>query len=72
MVTPRRQKMVEDMQLRDLAARTQDPYVGAVRGRAGHYMRSPDLIVEEEVRAHFLHLSPAEAQRRRGSRVGGR
>jgi len=48
--------MVEDMQLRDLAERTQESYLGAVKALAGHYMRPPDRIAEEEVRAYFLHL----------------
>ncbi len=48
--------MIGDMQLRGLAERTQDSYFRAVRGLAAHYMRSPDQITEEEVRAYFLHL----------------
>jgi len=48
--------MVEDMQLRDLAERTQESYLGAVKALARHYMRPPDRIAEEEVRAYFLHL----------------
>ncbi len=55
-MTPLRRKMMEDMRLRDFAARTQESYLGAVRGLAAHYMRSPDLISEEEVRSYFLHL----------------
>ena len=35
--------MLADKQLRDLAERTQESYLGAVKGLAGQYMRSPDL-----------------------------
>ena len=56
MMTPLRRKMLEDMQLRDFAARTQESYMAAVKGLAGHYMRPPDLISEEEVRSYFIHL----------------
>ena len=56
MTTPLRRKMIEDMQLRDFAAKTQEAYLGAVKGLAAHYMRAPDLITEDEVRGYFLHL----------------
>ena len=52
-----RQRMIEDMQLRGLAERTQEAYVGAVRQFAGHYNRSPDQITEEELRQYFLYLT---------------
>jgi len=51
-----RQKMMEDMELRGLAARTQGAYVHAVSQLAGHYHKSPDRISEEEVRQYFLFL----------------
>ncbi len=50
------QKMQEDMQLRGLAARTQETYVQAVRQLAKYYHRSPDQIDEEELRQYFLYL----------------
>jgi len=55
-MTPLRQRMIEDMQLRGLAARTQEAYVGAVKQLAEHYHRSPDLITPEELRQYFLYL----------------
>jgi len=55
-MTKLRQRMIEDMQLRGLAPRTQGSYLAAVSGLARHYNRSPDLLSEEEVRAYFLHL----------------
>ena len=55
-MTPLRQRMTEDLQLRGLAARTQEAYVGAVKQLAEHYHKSPDLITEEELRQYFLYL----------------
>jgi integrase/recombinase XerD len=51
-----RQKMIEDLQLRGLAVRTQESYVQAVRQLAAHYHKSPDQISEEELRQYFLYL----------------
>lgn len=51
-----RSRMIEDMQLAGLAERTQDAYVRGVRQLAEHYMKSPDQIVEEEIRQYFLYL----------------
>ncbi len=56
MTTPLRQKMIEDMQLRGLADRTQESYLLAVRQLARHYQKSPDQINEEELREYFLFL----------------
>jgi site-specific recombinase XerD len=51
-----RQKMIEDMQLRGFAERTQEAYLLAVRQLARHYGKSPDQIDEEELRGYFLFL----------------
>lgn len=51
-----RQKMIEDMQLRGFALRTQEAYLLAVRQLARYYNKSPDLITEEELRQYFLYL----------------
>ncbi len=51
-----RQKMIEDMQLRGLAERTQASYVLVVRQLAAYYRRSPDQIGEQELRQYFLYL----------------
>lgn len=56
MTTPLRQRMVEDMQLRGLAEKTQDAYVRAVRQLAEYYHKAPDRISEEELRHYFLYL----------------
>jgi site-specific recombinase XerD len=51
-----RQKMIEDMQLRGFAVRTQEAYLSAVRQLARHYHKPPDQIDEEELRQYFLFL----------------
>lgn len=56
-MTPLRQKMVEDMQLRGLSEKTQEAYVGAVRQLAEHYGKSPQHIGDEELRQYFLRLT---------------
>jgi integrase/recombinase XerD len=56
-MTPLRQRMIEDMQLRGLAGRTQEAYVAAVRQLADHYGKSPDQISDEELRQYFLYLT---------------
>jgi len=55
-MTALRQKMIEDMQLRGFAERTQEAYLSAVRQLAKHYHKSPDQIDEEELRGYFLFL----------------
>ncbi len=55
-MTPLRQRMFQDMQLRGLAPRTQTCYVQAVQQLARHYAKSPDLVTEDELRAYFLYL----------------
>ena len=55
-MTALRQKMIEDMQLRGFAERTQEAYLLAVSQLARHYHKSPDQISEEELRQYFLFL----------------
>ena len=57
MTTHLRQRMIEDMQLRGLAERTQGAYVAAVRQLAEHYDKSPNQISDEELRQYFLYLT---------------
>jgi len=51
-----RQRMIEDMQLHGYSAKTQTAYLGAVRGLAGHYHRTPEDITQDELRSYFLSL----------------
>ena len=55
-MTALRQKMIEDMQLRGFAERTQEAYLSAVRQLAKYYQKPPDQIDEEELRQYFLFL----------------
>jgi site-specific recombinase XerD len=48
--------MIEDMQLHGYSAKTQTAYLGAVRGLAGHYHRTPEDITQDELRSYFLYL----------------
>jgi site-specific recombinase XerD len=48
--------MREDLQLRGLAPKTQQCYVGAVHQLAQHYQRPPDQLSEAELRQYFLFL----------------
>ena len=51
-----REKMIEEMKLRNFAARTQKSYLAAMVGLVKHYRRSPDHLTQEEIRSYLLHL----------------
>jgi integrase/recombinase XerD len=55
-MTPLRQRMLEDMQLRNFSPNTREAYLRAVAQFALHYKKSPDQLGMEEVRAYLLHL----------------
>ncbi len=55
-MTPLRQRMTEDMQLRGLAPATQQAYLRYVEQLAVFTGKSPDLVTEEEFRQFFLAL----------------
>ena len=55
-MTPLRQRMIDDMRLRNLSPHTIDAYVHAVAQFAKHYRRSPDELDAEQARAYLLHL----------------
>jgi integrase/recombinase XerD len=55
-VSELRTRMIDDMTLRGMAAKTQDAYQRAVSGLAAHYHRSPERITDREVQAYLLHL----------------
>ena len=50
--TPLRQRMVEDMTVRNLAPTTQATYVHQVSMFARHFARSPELLGPEEIRSY--------------------
>ena len=54
-VTPLRQRMLDDMTMRAMGARTQHDYVRHVRAFAAFLGRSPDTATSEDVRRFQLH-----------------
>ena len=56
-MTTLRQKMLNDMRVRNMAASTQRSYVTSVKGLAGFYHRSPDQLSVQEVQDYLLYLS---------------
>jgi integrase/recombinase XerD len=55
-MTPLRQTMIEEMQLRNLSAETQRAYQFYITGLARFYQTSPAELSLEEVREYQLHL----------------
>jgi site-specific recombinase XerD len=55
-MTPLRQRMIEDMQLRNLGAETQRAYVHYIIGLARFYQASPEHLNLEEIREYELYL----------------
>ena len=56
-MTPLRQRMIEDMQLRNFATTTQRSYIHYVADFAKHFNRSPQDLDLEAVRQYQLHLA---------------
>ena len=56
-MTPLRQRMLEDMGIRNLAVNTQLSYLRQVSSYAKHFHRSPDVLGPEDVRAYQVHLT---------------
>ena len=59
-MTPLRQRLIHDLQLRGYADRTVEAYTGAVAQLARFYHASPDQLTEEQVRDYLLHLSTVQ------------
>ena len=55
-MTPMRQRMLDAMALRGLAARTVEAYIHAMVGLSRHYHCSPDLLSAQQVQDYMLHL----------------
>ncbi len=56
-ISPLRQRMIEDMTLRNFAPRTQEAYIRAVKRFTTFFGRSPDQADTEAVRRFQLHLA---------------
>ena len=56
-MTSLRQRMLEDMQVRQLSPATQRSYVGAVARFARHFGRPPDSLSPKEIRTYQVYLT---------------
>jgi site-specific recombinase XerD len=56
-----RQRLIEDMQVRNYSPRTVEAYVAAVAKVAKHFKKSPDQLTSEELRAFQVHLLSVKA-----------
>ena len=55
-MTPLRQRMIEDMLIRNLKENTIDSYIGQVAAFARHFKRSPAELGRDEIRDYQLFL----------------
>ena len=51
-----RDRMIEEMTLRNFAPDTQKSYLNSVARLAKFYRRPPDQLTQEEIRSYLLHL----------------
>ncbi len=56
-MTPVRQRMTEDMQVRNLSPHTRTSYVQQVSLFARYFNKSPEVLGPEEIRAYQVYLT---------------
>jgi len=56
-MTPLRRRMIEDMQVRNLAPLTQRSYLQQISQFARHFGKSPELLGPDDIRTYQIHLS---------------
>src|ERR1017187_5067111 len=56
LMTPLRQKLIDEIQLRGFSPHTQDSYLRSVTGLARFHHRAPDQISDDEIKCYLLHL----------------
>lgn len=56
-MTPLRRRMLEDMQVRNLAPHTQRSYLQQISQFARHFGKSPDLLGPDDIRTYQIHLA---------------
>jgi site-specific recombinase XerD len=59
-MTALRKRLIEDMQVRNYSPRTVEAYVAAVVKLTKHFMKAPDQLTNEELRAFQVHLLSAK------------
>ena len=55
-MTPLRQRMLEDMGIRNFAENTQLSYLQQISAYARYFSRSPEVLGPEDVRTYQVHL----------------
>ena len=55
-MTPLRQRMLDELRLRNYADNTVERYLDAVKSFARYFHRSPDRLGREQIREYLLHL----------------
>ena len=55
-MTPLRQKLIRQMDLKNLSPHTRRSYLNAVNGLARHYQKSPETITSEMIEDYLLYL----------------
>ena len=55
-MTPLRQRMLQEMQIRNLSPNTQKRYIDRVADFAKHFGKSPEKLGPEDIRSYQLHL----------------
>jgi integrase/recombinase XerD len=55
-MTPLRQRMIDDLKIRNYSEDTVRSYIAAVAALAGHFRLPPDQLSIEQIRTFFLHL----------------
>ena len=61
-MTELRERMIREMELRNLSKNTQKSYLQAVYGLAKHYKQSPDKMTKEMIEDYLLYLKKEKGQ----------
>ena len=56
-ISPLRQRMIEDMTIRNMTPGTQKVYIRAIKNFSLYFGRSPDKLTFDDVRQYHLHLA---------------
>jgi len=71
-MTSLRHRMIEDMQIRNLAVNTQETYILQVSLFTRHFQKSPELLGPDQIRAYQVHADcPIMPTTNRGRLLGG-